>query len=175
MNETWIPIPGYEALYAVSSNGAVKRLNRKSRNGQCEFTLSEREMKPSLSRGYLRVNLWENNRSKSYFIHRLVMLAFEGPSDLSVDHINGEKTDNRLSNLRYCTLRQNTLYQHEAGRARFVKGSENGKSKMNEEIVREARLMLASGLSAKKVADHFGLSKATIQAMREGRTWAHVV
>lgn len=132
-------------------------------------------MKPSLSRGYLRVSLWKGNVGKAYFIHRLVMAAFMGESDLSVDHINGDKTDNRLCNLRYCTLAENTLYQHEAGRVRFVRGIQNGKAKMNEDIVRQARSMLSSGMTLRNVADQLGFSKGTIQAMKEGRTWAHVI
>ena len=175
MIETWKPIPEYDGLYAVSDFGRVKRLQRKSRNLNAEFTLSERVSKLSNSRGYLRVSLWRNNVGNVFFVHRLVMLAFVGPSDLSVDHINGDKADNRLCNLRYCTLAQNTLHQHEAGRVRFVRGIENGKSKMNNDIVRQARIMLASGMSVQKVADNFGFSKGTIQAMKEGRTWAHVI
>lgn len=174
MIENWKPIPGYETLYAVSDCGRIKRLERKSRNGNGEFTLPERLSKLSLSKGYLRVSLWRENKGKVFFVHRLVMLAFCGQSDLSVDHINGDKSDNRLSNLRYCTLRENTLYQHQAGRVRFVRGIQNGKAKMNDDMVRQARSMLSSGLSTKKVADHFGMSKGTIQAMRDGRTWAHV-
>jgi hypothetical protein len=174
MMETWKPVPGYETLYAVSDLGNVKRLRRKSQNSNGEFILSERISKPSKSRGYLRVSLWHNNVGKVFFVHRLVMLAFAGPSDLSVDHINGDKTDNRLCNLRYCTLSQNTLYQHQAGRVRFVRGVQNGKSKMYDDVVRQARALLSSGLSAQKVADRFGISKGAIQAMKEGRTWRHV-
>lgn len=174
MIETWKPIPGYETLYAVSDWGNVKRLERKSRNPNAEFILPERVSKLSLSRGYFRVSLWNDNCGKVFFVHRLVMLAFVGHSDLSVDHINGDKTDNRLCNLRYCTLSQNTMYQHEAGRARFVRGIKNGKAKLTDEIVRQARTLLSSGLSTQKVADHFGVTKGAIQAMKEGRTWSHV-
>jgi hypothetical protein len=175
MSENWLPIFGYETLYAVSDTGRVKRLCRQTKNRNGLITLPERFNKPSLSRGYLRVSLWSENVGKVHLIHRLVMAAFCGPSDLSVDHINGDKTDNRLSNLRYCTLAENTLYQHQAGRIRFVRGIENGKSKMNDDIVRQARALLASGMSSQKVADHFGFSKGTIQAMKRGRTWAHVI
>jgi len=57
---------------------------------------------------------------------------------------------------------------------RFVRGEENGKSKLTADIVREARSLIAAGHSSREVAERFGVTKGAIQAMREGRTWAHV-
>jgi hypothetical protein len=162
-------------LYEVSSTGSLKRLASKVRNGNGLVARPERIIPPTISNGYHVVNLWHENRPTRWLLHRLVAAAFLGRSDLSVDHINGVCTDNRLDNLRYCTLEANTLFQHAAGRVRFVRGVENGKSKLTEAKVRQARSLIASGRSLQSVASELGVSKGAIQAMREGRTWGHVL
>ena len=60
--------------------------------------------------GYVYIKVEDN---KAMLLHRLVMLAFEGqctdPEKKMVDHINGKRSDNRLSNLRWATAQQNGL------------------------------------------------------------------
>jgi hypothetical protein len=175
MERKWKDVPGFESLYSVSDDGRVRRLARRVRNGVGWIDLPEREVPPTQTRGYLVVNLWRDNVARRWLVHRLVALAFLGPSDLSVDHINGDKADNRLENLRYCSLAANTQFQHAAGRVKFVRGEANGKSKLTEETVRQARALLADGATSKEVAATIGVSRGAIQAMREGRTWAHVI
>ena len=67
--------------------------------------------------GYLRVSV----KGKDMYVHRLVMLAFHGKSDLTVDHLNMNKQDNRLENLEYVTVVENTK------RALGIKVKWNGK------------------------------------------------
>lgn len=61
--------------------------------------------------GYKEVSLVSNGVRKHYRVHVLVMLTFVGPrpNDCVIDHINRNRSDNNLSNLRYCTQYENTL------------------------------------------------------------------
>ena len=67
--------------------------------------------------GYLIIRV----KGKRMYVHRLVMLAFHGKSDLTVDHLNINKQDNRLENLEYVTVVENTK------RALGIKVKWNGK------------------------------------------------
>jgi hypothetical protein len=98
MNKEWKEVPGYEGIYEVSDAGDIRSIKG--------FGYKDRKISKHRN-GYLQIMLHRNKVSINHMVHRLVMSAFVGPSELAVDHINGEKTDNRLSNLRYCTDRQN--------------------------------------------------------------------
>ena len=172
--EIWKFVAGYEGIYSISDWGRVKRHATVVKNGNGPMRLPARDLKPISSGGYLLISLWKDNRGKMHRIHRLVARAFLGESDLSVDHINGERTDNRLENLRYCTLAANTRLQHKAGRMTFVRGEQNGKAKLTEDTVREARRLLASGIFPREVGAILGVSKGAIRELRAGRTWGHV-
>lgn len=106
--EVWRPIPGFDG-YTASNMGEVqsKRFGR---------TMAKR-IEPH---GYLRVFL---NDRKSHYVHRLVMLAFHGPSELQVNHMNGVRNDNRLENLEYCTHSENQKHSfRELGRVHHMLG-----------------------------------------------------
>lgn len=111
MKEIWKDIPGYEGLYQASNMGNIKSLGREvvRSNGVLEKR-SQRILKQSDNgRNYKSVQLYKNGKSKGKYVHRLVMLTFEGyREDMVVDHINRVRDDNRLENLRYCTHRTNT-------------------------------------------------------------------
>ena len=106
MFEIWKSIIGYEGLYEASNFGRIRSLNYK-------HTGETRILKLGKSTGgYLQVNLCKNGKVKMCLIHRLVFEAFNGkiPEGYDVNHINENKTDNRLENLNLMTRKENINY-----------------------------------------------------------------
>lgn len=153
--EIWKDIPGYEGKYRVSDRGRVMRLNK---------TKPPRILSPSPRRegGYLSVSLCINNQKTTHFVHRLVLGAFVGPcpDDLEVCHADGDKHNNRLSNLRYDT-------RHENRRDRF----DHGTLKLTEDDVKSIREV--DGTNA-EVGDMFGVSGALVSLIRNRRIYVWV-
>lgn len=107
MNEIWKDIEGYEGLYQVSNMGNIKSLCRYDANNHL---LKERLLKPDKTKfGYYQITLSKNGITKRYTIHKLVCLAFLPNPDNKpcIDHINTDRTDNRVENLRWCTYKEN--------------------------------------------------------------------
>ena len=101
--EIWKPIVGWEGLYECSNLGRIKSY-RQNEEGVIKNPTPYKN-------GYLRVNLCKDGKYKTMLVHRIVCAAFlENKDGLKyVDHINGERTDNRLSNLRYVDKSSNQL------------------------------------------------------------------
>lgn len=114
----WKPIKDYEDLYMVSNTGLVKRI--KFINGKHNFE-QEKLLKPILNKdGYMFVRLCKDGKTKNKRIHRLVANAFLGESNLQIDHIDGNKQNNRLDNLEYVTAKENTNRAWNKGIAKYT-------------------------------------------------------
>ena len=114
-NEIWKDIPGYEGLYQVSSLGRVKSLDRLIKG---KYILKGIILKPSYGGNkYPSVNFWIDKKYKTFTIHRLVAVSFiENPKNLKfVNHINGNKYDFNISNLEWCTHKQNMIHASKTG------------------------------------------------------------
>ncbi|MBR5878466.1 MAG: NUMOD4 motif-containing HNH endonuclease [Akkermansia sp.] len=100
MTEKWKLIPGYNDMYLISDQGRV-------------FSKwTGKILKPAISFGYLRYRLRENKRDNKLRAHRLVAEAFiPNPENKpQVNHINGDKSDNRVENLEWCSPSENQLH-----------------------------------------------------------------
>ena len=107
MEEVWKDVPGYEGLYRVSNTGKVFGIKRKN-----ILAAAPNE------KGYMYVVLCKNGKMKSKRVHKIVMLAFRGEANgLEINHIDGDKKNNNLSNLEYCTHYENMHHAIRSGLA----------------------------------------------------------
>jgi hypothetical protein len=109
--EIWRDIPEYKGLYQASNMGKIRSLDRyvnNQANGKAKRLAKGRVLKTfTAGAGYEYVVLSVNQNKKKVAVHRLVAQAFLGVSELTVNHINENKKDNRVSNLEYCTQKEN--------------------------------------------------------------------
>ena len=103
-NEQWKDIFGYDGVYQVSDLGRV----RSNKYGYW------RVLKPrNINGGYLKVDLCKDGKKKHFLVHRLVAQAFienDNIFNTEVNHINEDKSDNKVSNLEYCDRSYNMSY-----------------------------------------------------------------
>lgn len=115
-NETWKDIPGYNGYYQVSNLGRVKSLKRFFKTGRGRIAETKlRILRQADSRdGYKMVVLCVNGEQLTRRVHRLVAMAFiPNPHNYPViNHKNEIRTDNRCSNLEWCTVSYNDTYGH---------------------------------------------------------------
>lgn len=116
MNEVWKDIPNYESLYQASSLGKIRSLAHTRKNGTNEYKQKGKILKFNKNNygGYYRVCLCKDGKSKSYWVHRLIALTFiDNPQNKeTVNHINGNKLDNRLENLEWATQKEQVEHMH---------------------------------------------------------------
>ena len=149
--EEFKDVPEYGGLYKVSNLGRVQK-----EGGMI--------MTQSFSRGYLVLGLSKDGKRKTVRVHRLVAQAFcsEGTGN-EVDHINGVKTDNRTSNLRWVSHSENSKSMFQNG---------NVVRKLTLEQIKEIRKEIKEGNRMQKdIAKDYGVSQSTISEIRNNKKW----
>ena len=103
MEEVWKEIEGFKGKYQISNLGRVKSLNY-AKSGKEGF------IKPIKNKdGYLIVKLY-SDKCYTKLVHRLVAENFIDIPKLEVNHLNGNKEDNSINNLEWCTHPENERY-----------------------------------------------------------------
>ena len=105
-NERWID--GYKGIYSITESAEVTIHKSGERKG-LKSTVD--------SHGYFRVNLGKNSNRKSCLVHRLVASSFlENKNKLpQINHIDGNKLNNSIQNLEWCTQAHNSLHAWRTG------------------------------------------------------------
>lgn len=109
--EVWADVKGYEGIYQVSTLGNVKRVG--SFRGVNKAYLNGYYLTPvDNGKGYFRIKLTLNNKSKRIMLHRIIAEAFilNPKNKKVVNHLDGNKKNNSLSNLEWCSQRENCLH-----------------------------------------------------------------
>ena len=165
----------------VSSLGRVRR-------GELEYVTTGRWGTPHTSRkparilsqckasnGYMEVAIQNCGRRQKFRVHRLVASVFVPgwQPGLTVNHINGDKTDNRAENLEWVTRSRNTQHQWETGMVN-LRGDRHPSRKLSSGQVRIIRSLLQRGATAGELATLAGVSTSTVYLIRAGKRWSDV-
>ena len=160
-------IEGYDG-YFISDEGEVYSSKYKE----------PRKLKHRLnSKGRPYVNLCKNGKQKSVLIHRLVAKYFlpEFNENLEVNHKDGVKTNNNVSNLEMVDRKGNMQHAIRTGLLINPKGEEHWDSKLTEEEVREIReKYIPYTYSLSQLAKEYGVSESCIKFIIKRKTWKHI-
>lgn len=166
INELWLPVNGFPNT-EVSDLGRVRSLFRGSLKMRSLFTRPD---------GYVTLQLQNKQERRNYRVHVLVMEAFVGPKPpgLDVNHKDGDKGNNRLSNLEYITRSENHRHAFRLGLAKSpftgVSGDAHHNTKITDADVRALRESFAQGVSRRTLATRYGLSYYTVWDITTGRS-----
>lgn len=163
--EFWKDVKDYEGYYQVSNLGRLRSLDREVWNGKVFFIKKGQiiERRSETNSGYLQVVLNKKGKKKYVAIHQLVAEAFvENDSPLTkthIDHLYGDKYDNRAESLEWVTPKENTRRARENGLLKPVKKCDFKASQkqvsFNEELFE----------SVADLADHLGVNKDFVYGM----------
>jgi len=170
MLEEWKDFPSLEEYFLISNLGNIfsKRTNKL--------------IVPTITNKYYSLSTKVGGRSGKSFcvrIHRAVALAFiENPNKYSeINHIDGNKLNNKVTNLEWCSRQQNIDHAYSTGLMSNVYGEEVGTAKLTNKDVLEIKTLLVANptISNAEISRKYNCGREAIRRIRNGTTWGHII
>jgi HNH endonuclease/NUMOD4 motif len=164
-----------DSAYEVSDEGFVRSVDRVIERRGKPARLKGKELKLlAHSQGYWSVCL---SNQKRHLVHSLVMEAFVGPrkKGMDINHKNGDKKDNRLENLEYCSRSQNMAHAVRTGLMPpppNKRGASQHLARLNEADVRGIRQWHKEGGGVAQMARFFDVGESTVRNIIKRNSWA---
>lgn len=173
MQEIWKEIEGYEGYYKVSNQGRIMSLARKNRGVDMVMT----PIKGGGGGKYRAVSLSVKGKIKKQFVHRLVAKAFiPNPMGyLEVNHLDGEPSNNMVTNLEWCDKRHNHLHAYAVGLQKPIVGEAVHTHKLTEREVKFLRYIkgLYPQIQSSDIQKFYEISWRGVENIWTGKTWKH--
>lgn len=164
----WKDVPTLGGRYEASENGEIRnkstKVIRKARVNRL---------------GYLQMNFSRNDGTKrtvTKLVHKLVAETFiPNPNHYpQINHKDGNKQNNAINNLEWCTSSENTRHAHRTGLASVYRGSEHINAKLTGNQIKEIREQYARGrISQDKIAAAYNVSQTTVGRIVRGERYAN--
>ena len=156
-----VSLDEYLSVYNISESGVVSRAGR---------VLKWRIYRD----GYPYVRLTVKGVPRDFLVHRLVAIVhIPNPSGFPVvNHKDGNTLNPHKDNLEWCTLAHNSQHSYDELGREPSKGTQNGKSKLTEEQVRDIRILIADGVLRQwQIAERYGVDQTVIAKIKAGKLW----
>lgn len=134
-------------------------------------------------RGYMYVRLWDGEKYNQRYVHRLVLESFVGIEDgKQADHIDHDKSNNKLSNLRWVTAKENMAHASQNGRLycsdyqrqQTIKANRGRSKILNADKVAKIKRMHLEGINQREIGRRMGVCYKIINFIVKGKTWVWV-
>lgn len=129
-----------------------------------------------IASGYEQIKLSRNDGTRiTKGVHRAVWEAHNGPipKGMWINHKDGNKLNNQLSNLEVTTPSENHIHARDVLKRKYARGTDTGMSKLSIEGIEAVRMLLSKGWSQHKISKAFGVSQPCISYIARGKRWAH--
>lgn len=157
-------VPNFPMYYATECGRVISR-----QRGKLKFINGKLDKD-----GYIHLILRKEKVNYYKRLHRIIAETFipNDDSDYVVAHIDGDKSNNCVGNLKYCTQKENICDKFTHGTMPI--GEDVHNSKITREIAFKIKTMLILGLSSKFISKELCIAKSIVDNIKYGRTWNHV-
>jgi len=168
MEEIFKNIENFEGLYQISNTGKIKSFYNRNKN---KIFLT-----PRILGGYYSVTLWKNKKPSHKSVARLIAGAFlDNKNNLpQVNHIDGNKLNNNIKNLEWCTPAYNTQHAHKLGLIDRRGEKNHRNTKIHNEDVLMIRKMANNGINQRAIAKKFNIYQSYVSRIVNGVKWGHI-